>query len=133
MGFDASNEQIVAPRNKTKQNQTWGHIVENSSKLVQFIDLCGHEKYLKTTMLGLQGLVPDYAMILIGANMGMSKMTKEHLGICLASKIPFIIVVTKIDIAPDHVNEKTKTTLQKILKSPAANKQPVLVDEGSDM
>ena len=79
--------------------------------MISFIDLCGHEKYLKTTMFGLQGLVPDYAMILIGANMGMSKMTKEHLGICLASKIPFYIVITKVDIAPEHVNENTKATL----------------------
>ena len=90
--------------------------------MISFIDLCGHEKYLKTTMFGLQGLVPDYAMILIGANMGMSKMTKEHLGICLASKIPFFIVMTKVDIAPEHVKESTQVTLQKILKSPAARK-----------
>ena len=60
--------------------------------------------------------MPDYAMILIGANMGMNKMTKEHLGICLAIGIPFFIVITKIDIAPEQVYEKTKATLQKILK-----------------
>ena len=34
------------------------------------MDLCGHEKYLKTTMFGLTGLLPDYAMIIIGLNMG---------------------------------------------------------------
>jgi len=32
-------------------------------------------------MLGMVGLVPDYAMIIVGANMGISRMTKEHLGI----------------------------------------------------
>lgn len=32
-------------------------------------DLCGHEKYLKTTIFGLTGLQPDYCMVLVGANM----------------------------------------------------------------
>jgi GTPase len=45
-------------------------------------------------MFGLTALVPDYSMIIIGANMGVSKMTKEHLGITVALKIPFFIVVT---------------------------------------
>ena len=70
--------------------------------MITFLDLCGHEKYLKTTIYGLVGMVPDYAMIIIGANMGISRMTKEHLGIALALKIPFFIVMTKIDIAPEN-------------------------------
>lgn len=83
------------------------------------MDLCGHEKYLKTTMFGLVGLLPDYSMIIVGANMGVSRMTKEHLGISLALKVPIFIVITKIDIAPENVYEETKTTLIKILKSPS--------------
>lgn len=83
-----------------------------------FLDLCGHEKYLKTTMFGLVGLLPDYSMIIVGANMGVSRMTKEHLGISLALKVPIFIVITKIDIAPENVYEETKSTLIKILKSP---------------
>lgn len=62
-------------RVKATKNQTWGHIVSNSQKLVTFLDLCGHEKYLKTTMFGLVGLYPDYGMIVVGANMGVSRMT----------------------------------------------------------
>ncbi len=49
---------------------------KKSHKLVNLIDLCGHEKYLKTTMLGLVGYLPDYILIVIGANFGLSKMTK---------------------------------------------------------
>jgi GTPase len=30
-------------------------ICESSSKIVNFIDLAGHEKYLKTTVFGLTG------------------------------------------------------------------------------
>lgn len=67
------------------------------------MDLCGHEKYLKTTMFGLVGLMPDYAMIIVGANMGVSRMTREHLGISLALNIPVFVVITKVDIAPASV------------------------------
>jgi GTPase len=100
---------------------------------VTFIDLCGHEKYLKTTMFGLVGLLPDYAMIVIGANMGVSRMTREHLGIALALKIPIFIVITKIDIAPEEVLKKTVNTITKILKLPSVNKMPLMVKDGSDM
>jgi GTPase len=94
---------------------------------VTFLDLCGHEKYLKTTMFGLVGLMPDYAMIVVGANMGISKMTKEHLGISLALGVPIFFVITKIDIAPPEVYDETINTLQKILKSQQVGKTPHVV------
>jgi len=66
------------------------------------VDLCGHEKYLKTTINGLTGLSPDYGCVVIGANMGLQKMTKEHIGLCLFLKIPFFIILTKVDLAPEN-------------------------------
>jgi GTPase len=76
--------------------------------VISLIDLCGHEKYLKTTMLGMVGMVPDYVMIVVGANLGLSKMTKEHLGIALALNIPFYIVLTKIDMVPEEIVKQQK-------------------------
>jgi GTPase len=104
-------------------------VAGSSKKLVTFLDLCGHEKYLKTTMFGLVGLMPDYCMVIVGANMGVSRMTKEHLGIALALKIPLFIVITKIDIAPKNVYEDTINTLVKIMKNPQVNKAPIVVKE----
>ena len=52
-------------------------------------------------MFGLVGLMPDYCMVIVGANMGVQRMTKEHLGIAIALKIPLYVILTKIDIAPD--------------------------------
>lgn len=98
-----------------------------------FLDLCGHEKYLKTTMFGLVGLMPDFSMIVVGANMGVSRMTREHLGISLALGIPIFIVVTKIDIAPKQIYDETMTTLTKILESKQAGKQVNLIHEKSDV
>lgn len=98
-----------------------------------FLDLCGHEKYLKTTMFGLVGLMPDYCMVIVGANMGVSRMTKEHLGITIALKIPLFIVITKVDIAPKVVHEQTIDTLVKIMKHPNVNKAPIVVKEADDV
>lgn len=92
--------------------------MKGSAKVVTFLDLCGHEKYLKTTMYGLVGMCPDYSMIVVGANMGVARMTKEHLGITLALKIPFFIVLTKIDLSPENILKQNLELLQKILKSP---------------
>ena len=69
-------------------------------------------------MFGLVGLMPDYSMIVVGANMGVSRMTREHLGISLDLGVPIFVVVTKIDLAPPEVYNETISTLLKILKSP---------------
>jgi len=76
MGFDNQNNPVIVERKDATRNQSWSHVVENSQKIVSFLDLCGHEKYLKTTMFGLVGLMPDYSMIVVGANMGVSRMTR---------------------------------------------------------
>lgn len=133
MGFDEELKQVEMERQTANKNQNWAHVVDNSKKVITFLDLCGHEKYLKTTMFGLVGLMPDYAMIVVGANMGVSRMTKEHLGISLALGVPIFVVVTKIDVAPKPVYDATLKELIKILKSPYAGKHPIKVLESDDV
>merc|ERR1711976_230721 len=89
MGFDAKGKQIFPERFVQKKNKYWLEVSKFSYKIITLIDLCGHEKYLKTTMLGMIGLLPDYVLIVVGANLGLSRMTKEHLGIAIALEIPF--------------------------------------------
>ena len=96
-------------------------------------EICTDKTGLKTTMFGLVGLMPDYSMIIVGANMGVSRMTKEHLGISLALRVPIFIVITKIDIAPPEIYEKTKETLIKILRSPGCSRIPVVVRPEDDL
>ena len=43
----------------------WTEVCQASSKVVTFIDLCGHEKYLKTTVFGLTGCSPDFVMLMV--------------------------------------------------------------------
>jgi len=100
------------------------HFEDRSCTLV---DLAGHEKYLKTTLYGITGSELHYGIVIIGANMGVSRMTKEHLGILLFLRIPIIIILTKIDMVPEDVYEKTKKDIIKILKSPIFRAIPKLI------
>lgn len=72
-------------------------------------------------------------MIIVGSNMGIPKMTKEHLGISLFLKIPFMIILTKIDIAPQNVYDETLAKMQQILKSSLVSKMPLVIKEGTPL
>ena len=43
----------------------WIKICEDSSKVITFIDLAGHERYLKTTVFGMTGHLPDFTMLMV--------------------------------------------------------------------
>ena len=74
--------------------------ISNSNIQIKLLDLCGSESYLKNTLYGLTSLLPDYSMVVISGNNGLSQITKEHIGISLILKIPLFIVITKIDVTP---------------------------------
>ena len=132
MGFNDDGSQVVPERITESKNRAWVPIVEKSKHLVTFLDLCGHEKYLKTTIFGLVGLMPDYAMIVVGANMGVTRMTKEHIGLAISLKVPLFFVITKIDIAPKNIYDSNLELLQKIMRSPAAgSRMPMIASEAN--
>jgi GTPase len=99
-----------------KKNKIWPDIVSASSKIVHLLDMCGHEKYLKTTMHGLTSLYPDYCLLVVAANRGITKMTREHLGISLALNLPVFIVFTKIDLTPPSVYQENLKKINKIMR-----------------
>jgi GTPase len=109
LGFDHQGQTIVNRKN-------WSMVINDSVKIVTFYDLAGHEKYLKTTIYGLSCSLPDYAFVVVGGNQGVSSMTLEHISLCLALQIPFIILVTKIDIAPENVLKENMRTMNKMIR-----------------
>ena len=117
------------------QKMSWEiKIGRDSWKCISLIDLAGHEKYLKTTMFGLTGYCPDIAMLMVGANTGgLIGTSKEHLALAAALSIPVIVVVTKIDLAPEGVRTATLAHINKILKSPTCKKMPLLIRSTEDI
>jgi GTPase len=41
-------------------------------QVITFIDLAGHEKYLKTTVFGMTGHAPDFAMLMVGVDLDVA-------------------------------------------------------------
>lgn len=132
LGFD-SEGKIVNYRDVGRMS--WPDIVKASSKIISFFDLAGHEKYLKTTILGLSSSKPDICMIIVGANKGLLRMTKEHIFLCMSLKIPFIIVITKLDIIKNNKNVFTNSfnSIIKLIKHPVMRRVPVKVKNKDDV
>ncbi|KAM4612374.1 GTP binding protein 1, like isoform 2-T2 [Polymixia lowei] len=132
LGFDQEGEVVNKP-DSHGGSLDWTKICEKSSKVITFIDLAGHEKYLKTTVFGMTGHLPDFCMLMVGSNAGIVGMTKEHLGLALALNVPVFVVVTKIDMCPANILQETLKLLQRLLKSPGCRKIPVLVQNKDDV
>ncbi|KAI5635475.1 elongation factor tu GTP binding domain-containing protein [Phthorimaea operculella] len=130
LGFDSIGNVVNKPEHGTLD---WVKICEKSSKVITFIDLAGHERYLKTTVFGMTGHAPDFGMLMIGANAGIVGMTKEHLGLALALSVPVFVVVTKIDMCPPNVLQDNLKLLIRILKSSGCRKVPVMVKNKDDV
>ncbi|KAF9929536.1 hypothetical protein BGZ67_006271 [Mortierella alpina] len=131
MGFDAKS--VPVPTMSHGRNAPWDEICGKAAKVLSFIDLAGHERYLKTTVFGMTGCAPDFVMLMIGANAGIIGMTKEHLGLSLALGVPVLVVITKIDMCPPNVLENTVKQLTKILKSAGCRKIPMFVKSHEDV
>ena len=94
-------------------------ICENSTKLITFIDLAGHRKYLRTTVLGLTGYSPHHVMLVVSGSAGIVGMTHEHLALAIALDVPFFITITKTDVTSPA---DTLISLEAMLKSAGCRK-----------
>ncbi|CAI5770733.1 GTP-binding protein 2 isoform X1 [Podarcis lilfordi] len=127
LGFNSKGEVVNYSDSRTAEE-----ICESSSKMITFIDLAGHHKYLKTTIFGLTSYCPDFAMLVVSANTGIAGTTREHLGLAMALKVPFFIVISKVDLCSKATVERTVKQLERILKQPGCNKLPLLVTSDDD-
>jgi GTPase len=64
LGFDSKSNPITHSLHGGRK-LTWEDICLQASKVVSFVDLAGHEKYLKTTVFGMTGCAPDFVMLMV--------------------------------------------------------------------
>lgn len=129
LGFNSKGEVVNYSDSRTAEE-----ICESSSKMITFMDLAGHHKYLKTTIFGLTGYCPDFAMLVVGANTGIVGTTREHLGLAMALKVPIFVVVSKVDVCVCSRGslERTLRQLERLLKQPGCAKVPLQVANADD-
>ena len=129
LGFDENGSAVNYYSHVLTKEETKGL----SRKVITFFDLAGHERYLKTTVLGMTRSLPDYALLVISANNGIQRMTKEHLALCLALKIPFMVIITRIDSTPQNVRQDTLRTILRTLRHSTVRKVPFHIQSLSDV
>ncbi|XP_068423905.1 GTP-binding protein 2 isoform X1 [Clinocottus analis] len=127
LGFNSKGEVVNYSDSRTAEE-----ICESASKMITFIDLAGHHKYLKTTIFGLTSYCPDFAMLVVSANTGIAGTTREHLGLAMALKVPIFIVISKVDLCTRATVERTVRQLERVLKQPGCNKVPMVVSGTDD-
>jgi len=81
---------------------------------ITFIDLCGHEKYLKTTARGIAGYFPDYGCIVVSPQRGVLPMTIQHYKMLISHNIPIFIIITRIDNSMEKSYQDLITSLKKM-------------------
>ncbi len=101
-------------------------VVRESERLVSFVDTVGHEPWLRTTIRGLVGQKLDYGLLTVAADDGPTKTTREHLGILLATDLPTIVSITKVDIVDDERVETVEREVEDMLRD--VGKTPLRVD-----
>ncbi|XP_046598507.1 GTP-binding protein 2 isoform X1 [Neodiprion lecontei] len=118
IGFDSEGHVL----NYAEMN-TAEEICEQASKVVTFIDLAGHRKYLRTTLLGLTGYCPHHVMLVIAPP--MNEAFQEHLALCLALRLPFFVVITKTDLGLCDARDAL-AQLESTVRAHGCSKQPIL-------
>ncbi|KAF0689656.1 Aste57867_18893 [Aphanomyces stellatus] len=118
------SEQILGVTNEGKickfstlESRNASNIEVQSTKLIMFSDLAGHQRYLKITASGLTSQFPDYAMLVVDAMSGVQSMTREHLRIVLGLGISVFVVVTKVDHADGPRISQTLGEIEALLTS----------------
>ena len=101
-------------------------VVEESDRLVSFVDTVGHEPWLRTTIRGLVGQKLDYGLLTIAADDGPTKTTREHLGILLATELPTIVAITKVDLVTETRATEVERDVERLLRD--VGKTPLRVD-----
>jgi elongation factor 1-alpha len=121
-GFDEDGPvRMDNPHRKSDR----ARVVERADRLVSFVDTVGHEPWLRTTIRGLVGQKLDYGLLTVAADDGPTKTTREHLGILLATDLPTVVAITKVDAVSDERATEVEREVESLLRD--VDKTPLLV------
>ena len=123
-GFDADGMAVRMDNPDRKADRAG--VVEEAERLVSFVDTVGHEPWLRTTIRGIVGQKLDYGLLVVAADDGPTKTTREHLGILLATELPTMVAITKTDMVSDERVAEVEREVERLLRN--AEKTPLSVD-----
>ncbi|GLI70309.1 hypothetical protein VaNZ11_015260 [Volvox africanus] len=77
---------------------TPAEVTSSAAKVLTFLDMGGHEKYLKTALYGMTALLPDFGLLCVCAVGGLGRIAREHLAVAVALEVPVAIIITKVEL-----------------------------------
>jgi selenocysteine-specific elongation factor len=90
-----------------------------------FIDVPGHERFIKNMLAGVGGI--DVVMLVIAADASVMPQTREHLDICSLLRIrQGLTVLTKIDATDPELADLAEIEVHEFLKGSFLERAPVL-------
>lgn len=94
----------------------YAHLELDSGMIVGFIDVPGHERFIKTMLAGSLGI--DAVMLIIAADEGIKPQTLEHLNILSHLKVSKgCIVITKKDLVSTAEVDALEMIIRELIES----------------
>src|SRR5262245_5707923 len=103
----------------------FANLAIDANTTIGFIDVPGHEKFIKNMLAGVGGI--DLVMLVIAADESVMPQTREHLDICSLLRIKQgFTVLTKIDNVEQEIADLAEEEVREFLKGSFLEHSPIL-------
>jgi selenocysteine-specific elongation factor len=95
------------------------------STTVAFVDVPGHERFVKTMLAGVGGL--DCVLLIVAADESVMPQTREHFDICRLLRVPAgLVVITKSDLADAAMLDVVRLEIEELVAGSFLEQAPVV-------
>jgi selenocysteine-specific elongation factor len=92
---------------------------------VAFVDVPGHERFVKTMLAGAGGI--DCVMLIVAADESVMPQTREHFDICRLLQVEHgLVVLTKADLVDDETLELVRLEVRELVEGSFLDGAPVI-------
>ena len=103
----------------------FAHLDLNHDIRVGFVDVPGHERFVKNMLAGVGGI--DLVLLVVAADESIKPQTREHFDICRLLNIRNgLVVITKCDLVDSEVLDLVKLEIQELVKGSFLENAPVV-------
>src|SRR5437868_15104265 len=103
----------------------FAHLALDANTTIGFIDVPGHERFIKNMLAGVGGI--DMVMPVIAADESVMTQTREHLDICSLLHIKQgLTVLTKIDKVEAEMADLVENEVRDFLKGTFLERSPIV-------
>jgi selenocysteine-specific elongation factor len=103
----------------------FAHLALDDKTTVGFIDVPGHERFIKNMLAGIGGI--DLVMLVIAADESVMPQTREHLDICSLLHVKQgLTVLTKVDKVESEIVDLVEAEVREFLKGSFLEGSPIV-------